>query len=245
MPENPVTGRPAAPVESVFGGERQTPHAVFEKSRIENAGASPMHRPNDLAMACPKCAAQGIPDSRMFAQVNQGYYCMRGHKWTDYDELMSMNPAKLPFKGFKAKQDNYRKVELEMPESTVAALQAKFKDNLAETLAAFMDVIAQSRFMLVNEESLVKLEQLTGMPIKNGNNLVVVVYALKEKEREQSDAIEKLEARTAGPGKASPDTVTLDLPNVMEKIRTKLGPNETVEDFLTNAVTTFVQNDWI
>jgi|SRR5882762_2547366 len=244
MPTNPITNRPAATVEDVFGGEKNTPHEKFQKSREENAGATPVHRPNDLALACPKCAAAGIPESRMFAQVNQGYLCTRGHKWNDLDALMALEPKKLPFKGFKARQENWRKVELEMPESTLLELQKKFKDNLPETLAAFMDVLSQSRFMVINDESLTKLEELTGIPLKNGMNLVGVVFALKEKERIQNEAIEKLEARAPG-AKQNPDSVTLDLASVMEKLRTKLGPGETVEEFLSNAVNTWVANDWI
>jgi hypothetical protein len=244
MPENPITGRPAAAVENVFGGERQTPHALFEKARVENAGATPNHRANDLALACPKCAASGIPESRMFAQVNQGYFCMRGHKWNDLDELMALGPTKLPFKGFKARQENWRKVELEMPESTLLELQKKFKDNLPETLAAFMDNLAQQRCMVVNEESLEKLEELTGIPLKNSQNLVGVVFAMKEKERSQNETIEKLEQRSPG-SKLSAGNVVLDVGSVMDKIRTKLGPGETVEEFLSNAITLWVTNDWL
>jgi hypothetical protein len=181
----------------------------------------------------------------MFAQVNQGYYCMRGHKWQDFDELMSLGPKKLEFKGIKARQENWQKLELEMPASTLQELQKKFANNLPETICGILDVISQTRSMLVNEECLTRLESMTGIPLKNGNNLVGAVFAIKEKEREQTETIEKLQARASTTGaKASPGTVTIDINNVMEKLLTKLGPGETVEDYLQNAITTSVVNDW-
>ena len=85
MPTNPVTHKEMQPLTSVFGGTKNTPRAVFDRSRTENAGTVVATRANDMAMACPRCDAAGT-ESRLFSRADAGYYCVTNgaHKWNDY-----------------------------------------------------------------------------------------------------------------------------------------------------------------
>ena len=245
MPINPVTGNNMAPLTEVFGGVKSTPRAVFERSRTENAGAVVNHRPNDLALACPKCAVQGNPKSRMFSRPDSGYYCLSGHKWLDWDELMSMNPEKLDFKGITAKQDGWKKLTIEMPGSVLDDLQKKFGEKLNATLRSVMDILTQQRYMVISEEDLKRLQEHTGQDLKNSSQLVGSVYSLKQSNQNLEEANRMLKANRGGRS-VSPTAISIEFGDLADTILQKAQdwgqePSEVVADVMRK----YIENGWL
>jgi DNA-binding phage protein len=255
MAENPVTNREMAPMPDVFGSEKNTPHAVFEKSRREagysgtrsSAGeTSANHRPNDLAMACPKCPG----DVRMWERAGAGYYCLNGHKWLDYDELMSLNPRKLPFKGIVAKQEGFTKVTLDVPGSVAEALTKKFGDKLAPTLSAVMDIISGSKFILMGENDVLQMTRHLGQDVPSSAFILGKVYELKASNDQQKETIDKLRVNLAAKrgvhGVASDSEVSVDLGSeLMEKVQNLAASREQpIDDVIRGVVQNAIENDW-
>jgi hypothetical protein len=245
MPDNPVTGREAQDVGSVFGGEKNTPHAVFQKSRTENAGATPQHRANDMAMACPTCEKAGTPGMRLFSRADAGYYCLQGHKWKDYDELLSLNPTKLAFKGIPAKQEGWEMLKLELPGSLLRELQAKFGEKLASTLRAVMDVLASRRFLMIEDENLDRLGRELGVDVKNADGLFGAVYAVIQEKKELKEENERLRQKK-GPATKSATELTIDFGEIHDEILAlardrELEPSEIVK----GVVDSYRANGWI
>jgi hypothetical protein len=260
--ENPVTHRPSAPVQDVFGGERQTPHAVFAKSRAEsgwtpenpNGTVSVQHRPNDLAMGCPTCRAAGKPGVRMFAREGVGYYCVGEpqHRFKDFDELMAMNPEKLPYRGITARQEGFIQVQVEVPGSVAQAFQGKFGDRGAATLAAVMNTLSQSRAMILGEEDLKNIEEKLGKPVTNGAVIAGEMYSLKTSLEEASATITRLRTnlQTAARGsrvQVSDSTVIVDLgEELAQKVNEQASQREwSAEAYITEATRLAIEGGWV
>lgn len=255
MAENPVTNREMAPMPEVFGAEKNTPHAVFEKSRREagytgtrsSAGeASANHRPNDLALACPKCPG----DVRMWERAGVGYYCLNNHTWKDYDELMSMNPRKLPFKGIVAKQDGFTKITLDIPGSVAEAMTKKFGDKLSATLSAVFDIISGSKFILMGENDVRQMVQHLGQEVPSSAFILGKMYELKSSNEQFKETIDKLRANLAAKrgaaGVASDSEVSVDLGSaLMEKVQNLAASREQpIDDVVRIVVQNAIDNDW-
>jgi hypothetical protein len=224
MPDliNPVTGNPMKSMSEVFGNERESPHAVFQKSRIENVNSAPRHRENDLALACPSCRAEGNPNVRLMAKNDVGYYCLAGkHKWNDMDQLMSLNPDKLKFLGTAARQEGWEKFTMEMPGSVLQDLNAKFGDRLGATLRGFIEILATQKFILVPEENLKKIVDLTGQEIPNAITLQGVVYNMKVTLDQQKQELEQFRQNPSAQGQASPSSVTVELGMMYQMVKDK------------------------
>lgn len=248
MAINPATGHESEPIASVFGGEKDTPHAFFQKSRTENAGAVTHHRPNDLALECPKCK-NGV---RLFSKEGVGYYCVAGHKWLDYEDLMSENPAKLDFKGTPARQEGFIKINLDVPGSVASQLQKKFGDRLPATISALLDVISGPKFLMLGEDDIKRLTDQIGQEVKSSSLLVGKIFEYKQKIDEDAATIKtlrtSLQSRIARGGAAITDaTMVLELGDdlaakVTEKAESKgMSPDE----YVRTAATLAVEGDWV
>jgi hypothetical protein len=262
MPTNPVTHLDAVPVQDVFGGERQTPHAVFSKSRAEggwtpdnpNGNVTVQHRPNDLAMACPRCKTAGKPGVRMFAREGVGYYCVGDpqHKWKDIDELMGESPDKLPYRGIVAKQTGFTKVEVELPGAVAEAFQKRFGDRGAATLAGVMDALSKPRAMIVGEEDLKNIEERLGEPINNAAFLAGKLYALKTALEEEKALTQRLRTnlQTAARGsrvQVSDSMVVLDLgEDLAEKVNQAASQRDwSAEAYIQEATRLAIEGGWV
>lgn len=236
--------------EGLQGRTGEKASDLFQRSQNVYAGETPNHRANDLALACPKCRAKGNPAVRMLARAGAGYYCESGgHRWNDYEELMGENPDKLAFKGFKARQEGYEKITLDMPGSTLQALQAKYGDKLAETLSNYISVLTNDRFLIVYEEDLRRIEQNVGAEIKNAKQLAGATFERAEKLRELQEQVDKgPAAETAAPAFNVPGVVMINVLDVEEKLKEKAAtgdPPRSVAQFLTDTVREWIKNDWI
>lgn len=245
MPTNPMTQREMQPLTSVFGGTKNTPRAVFERSRTENAGTVVATRANDMAMACPRCAAAGDKESRMFSRADSGYYCLKGHKWNDYDELMAMDPAKMAFKGIVARQDGWEKLPVDLPGSVKSDLEKKFGDRLQATIRAVLETLAQSKCLMVPEEDLKRLNDHTGMDLKNSSQLVGAVYSLKQTNTNLEES-NRLMKNNRGGGSVSPTAIVVELGDLCAKVIAKANERETTPgEVITTVVEQYAANDWM
>jgi len=245
MAINPVTNREMQPLTSVFGGTKNTPRAVFERSRTENAGTVVATRANDMAMACPKCKAAGNPESRMFSRADAGYYCLQGHKWNDYDDLMAMNPDKLAFKGIVARQDGWEKLPIDLPGSVKSDLEKKFGDKLQATVRAVLETLAQSKCLMVPEEDLKRLNDHTGMDLKNSSQLVGAVYSMKQTATNVEEQ-NRLMKNNRGGGSLSPTAIVVELGDLCAKVIAKADERETTPgEVICTVVEQYAANDWM
>lgn len=232
--------------EGVLGKTGEKASGLFGRSRDAYQGASVAHAENDLALACPTCRANGNPNSRMFARIGAGYYCRSGHKWQDMDALMSLSPDKMKFVGIKTKQEGWRELKIEMPGSTLQALEEKYKDKLGETLAAFIALLTDNRCLIVGEEDLIRVEQHLGREIRNGRDLAGVVYERTEKIKELQERVEKPSTEPT-PGLNIPGVVVVNLIDVMDKLEERAktcDPPMTVSEFVTKNVREYVNQGW-
>jgi hypothetical protein len=245
MPTNPVTGRNMAPLSEIFGATKNTPRAVFDRSRAENAGTVANHRANDLAMACPKCAVQGEPKSRLFSRPDSGYYCLKGHRWLDWDELMSMDPQKLEFKGLTARQDGWEKLTIEMPGSVLKDLQSKFGEKLAATLRSVMDILTQVRYLIVPEEDIKRLQEHTGAELRNSSQLVGAVYSLKTTNANLEEANRLLKANRGG-RPISPTAMAIEFGDMADTILQKAADwNQEPSEVVADVMRKHIENGWL
>jgi len=272
MPEyNPRTHKEMSPMADIFPGRKvalpdglstateNEPSAFFSKSRAEHgwseqnpgAGRVANHRPNDLALECPRCAREGKPGSRMFEKGGVGYYCLNQHIWKDWDVLMSLDPKKLPFVGFKARQEGHRKVELELPGSTLDDLQKKFGDRMVATLGAVFDIMAQERYLLMHEEDLKRAEQTLGVPVRNGKELMGVIWERTEERRNLYAKIENLEARLKSKHPNAPvgnaeTSVTVDVGDMMDDMTALAsGRSQSIEELIVDTLRRWKEANWL
>lgn len=259
MPDNPITGRPSAPVQDVFGGERQTPHARFAQARAEG-GWTPEnpsgnvvtnHRPNDLALACPRCAAAGEADVRMFSREGVGYYCIKAnHTWKDIDELMGENPQKLPYRGHVTKQIGFQKVEVEVPPHVAEAFMKRFGDRGAATLASVMNVLSQPKAMLLGPADLQNIEERLGEPVTNPAFIAGKLFTLKTQLAEAEERVRQLQANlqnVARGSRVSDSTVVVDLGDELAgKVRAAAEAREwSMESYITESTRLGVEGGWV
>lgn len=258
MPVNERTGREMRSMVEVFGGRPQrmpdgsvtgsnTPAAQFAKSRNDNQGVVANHRANDLAMACPTCRDQlGNKESRLFSKADVGYYCLAGHKWKDFDELMARNPDKLVYRGIEARQEGWEKLTIEMPGSTLQDLKRKFGDRLAATLRSVMDILSGTRYMIIPEEDIKRLCEHTGKDLKNSGELVGAVYSMKTTTKDAVEENDLLKQNRSG-GSTSPTAITIDFQDLGPKLLAKakdwqMDVSEVVREQI---VRKYVENGWI
>lgn len=245
MPENPVTHRPMAPLSEIFGATKNTPRAVFERSRTEHAGEVANHRANDLAMACPTCEAQGKGEVRLFAKNDVGYYCINGHKWKDYDELLSMNPRKLQFKGIPARQDGWEKMTIEMPGSVLRDLKTKFGEKLSSTLRGVMDILTQVRYLIVPEEDIRRLQEHTGTEVRNSAELVGAVYSLKQTNQNLEEANRMLKANRGG-RTMSPTAIAIEFGDMADQILQRAADwNQEPSEIVADVMRKYIESGWL
>ena len=246
MALNPYTNREMAPLSEIFGATKNTPRAVFDRSRAENVGAVANHRANDLAMACPTCEAQGKGEVRLFAKNDVGYYCLSGgHKWRDYDELMSLNPRKLTFRGTPARQDGWEKLTIEMPGSVLKDLQTKFGEKLNSTLRAVMDILTQGRYMVISEEDLKRLQEHTGQELKNSSQLVGAVYSLKKSNENLEETNRMLKANRGG-RTMSPTAIAVEFGDLADPILQKAADwNQEPSEVVSDVMRKYIENGWL
>lgn len=261
MPDNPITHRPSAPVQEVFGGERQTPHAVFSKSRAEsgwtpenpNGNVVTSHRPNDLALACPRCDAAGEPGVRMFSREGVGYYCIKqNHTWKDFDDLMAAGPKKLAFRGTPARQEGFQKIQVEVPGAVAESFMKRFGDRGAATLAGVMETLSGSRSMILGEDDLRNIEDKLGKPVTNGAVIAGEMYALKQQLDEATATVTRLRTnlQTAARGsrvQVSDSTVIVDLgEELAEKVNQQASSREwSAEAYITEATRLAIEGGWV
>ena len=261
MPTNPVTQRESAAVQEVFGGERNTPHARFSQSRAEsgwtpetpNGNVVTTHRPNDLALACPRCEAAGEPSVRMFSREGVGYYCIKNnHIWKDFDELMAAQPKKLPYRGITARQDQYTKVQVEVPGAVAEAFMKRFGDRGAATLASLMNTLSDARSMVLTESDLKNIEEKLGEPVTNGTALAGRFYALKQQLDEANATVNRLRTnlQTAARGsrvQVSDSVVVIDLgDDLAEKVSQAAASREwTSEAYIQEATRLAIEGGWV
>jgi len=245
MAVNPTTQREMQSLTSVFGGRSKTPAALFERSRTEHAGEVVATRANDMAMACPRCASTGDKESRMFSRADQGYYCLKGHKWNDYDELMSMGPEKMPFKGIVARQDGWEKLPVSLPGSVKKDLETKFGDKLEATIRAVLETLSQSKCLMVPEEDLKRLNDHTGMDLKNSSQLVGAVYSLKQTTTNLEEQNRLMKNNRAG-GAVSATAIVVELGDLCAKVIAKAEERETTPgEVICTVVEQYASNDWM
>jgi hypothetical protein len=261
LPINPATGREGAPVEQVFGGERQTPHSVFDKRRREggwtperpNGTVVANHKAADLAIACPDCRdLLGKNDVRMFTRPDAGYYCMNGHRYNDYEQLLARNPAKLAYKGIVARQDGFVKMTIEMPGSVAELIKAKFGDKLSATLAGVMDVLSGERCILMGESDVKRLQDRLGEEVKSPAFIVGKIWELKEQTITLQETVDKLREnlrqRMSGRGEREvTDTMMmLDLGELSGPLLQKAQEKEWTPDmYVLEAVRLAIEGSWI
>lgn len=262
MPENPITHRESAAVQDVFGGERQTPHAIFQKSRAEsgwtpdnpNGNVTVHHRPNDLALACPRCKAAGKTGVRMFAREGAGYYCVGDpqHKWNDFDALMGENPEKLAYRGIVAKQEGHIKIQVEVPAAVGEAFMKRFGDRGAATLSAVMNTLSDSRSMILSESDLRNIEDKLGKPVSNGSSIAGELYALKTELEQEKATTARLRTNlhTAARGsrvQVSDSTVIVDLGDELaEKVNQQAASREwSAETYIQEATRLAIEGGWV
>lgn len=250
MAINPATGREAQEISSVFGGERETPHAVFQQQRSSIVSTtSSLPRNNDCGLECPRCG-NGV---RLFTRAGEpGYHCLNGHKWMGQDELMNENPKKLEFKMTPARQEGHIKMPISVPQTLKELLEKKFGTRLEATIANVLDVLSGPKFMILTEEDLRQIEIHTGQEIKNPASIVGQIYASKDRAIQDEATIKtlrnSLQSRVARGGAAITDaTMVLELGDelansVREKAESKgMSP----DDYVRTAATLAVEGDWV
>lgn len=261
MPTNPITHNESAPVQEVFGGERNTPHARFSQSRAEsgwspenpNGNVVTNHRPNDLALACPRCEAAGEPGVRMFSREGVGYYCIKNnHTWKDFDELMAAQPKRLAYRGTPARQVGFQKVQVEVPGEVADAFMKRFGDRGAATLAGVMSTLSGSRSMILGEDDLKNIEEKLGEPVNNGAFLAGKLYALKQELEQEKATVARLRTnlQTAARGsrvQVSDSTVIVDLgEDLAEKVNQAASQRDwSAETYIQEAVRLGVEGGWV
>ena len=247
MAENPVTHRPMAPLSDIFGGRKNTPSEIFKASRFENAGVVTNTRANDMALECPRCKAEGKTGVRMWSKTNvtMPYYCVNGHAWKDFDELMAMNPSKLPYQGIQARQEGWEKYELQVPGSLLKDLKTKYGDRLAATMRGVMEMLSQPRFLMVPEEDIKRLIEHTGIELKNSAQLVGAVYSLKTSNQNLEEANRLMKANRGGRA-TSPTAISVEFGDMADTILQKAAdwgqePAEIVADVMRK----YIENGWV
>jgi hypothetical protein len=261
MPENPITHREAAPVSDVFGGERNTPHARFSQSRAEsgwtpdnpNGNVATNHRPNDLALACPRCDAAGEPGVRMFSREGVGYYCIKqNHTWKDFDELMAAGPKKLEYRGIQARQEGHVEVKIKVPGNVADAFMKRFGERGGATLAAIMNTLSDSRSMMLTESDLKNIEEKLGKPVTNGSAIAGEFYSMKTALDQATADVTRLRTslQTAARGsrvQVSDSTVIVDLgEELSEKVNREAASREwSAETYIQEATRLAVEGGWV
>lgn len=261
MPTNPVTKRESAPVQDVFGGERNTPHARFAQSRAEsgwtpenpNGNVATNHRPNDLALACPRCEAAGEPGVRMFSREGVGYYCIKNnHVWKDFDELMAAAPKALTYRGIQARQEGHVEVKVKVPGNIADAFRQRFGDRGDATLASLMGTISESRSMMLSESDLKNIEEKLGKPVTNGIAIAGELYSLKQQVDEAAATVTRLRTnlQTAARGsrvQVSDCTVIVDLgEELAEKVNREAAQREwSAETYIQEATRLAIEGGWV
>lgn len=245
MPVNEKTGLGASAIESVFAGESQTPHAVFAKARVENAGSVANHRANDLAMECPICKG-GV---RLFSKEGTGYYCMNQHRWLDYEELMALKPAKLDFKGIVARQDGHVKYTISLAQYRLDDLNKKFGARLEATIANVLAVLS-GRFLILTENDLEQVAIHVGEEVKNPAFLVGKIYEYKKRAEELEEACKNLRASLGGGGAGRVFTATTAIVDLGDELMPQLAEKAaskgmTVVAYMKEASRLAVEGDWV
>lgn len=256
MPDNPVTHRSMEPLPTVFGGEKETPHAVFERGRRDNEGSGTVTaRANDAAMECPRCRAEGQENIRLWVKDKVGYYCMaQQHVWKDLDSLMNANPRKMAFKGTATKQSGFKKITFEVPGSVEEQLIAKFGDRLGATFTALADVVSSPKFLLIGEYDLKRLSDKLGQDVTSSALLVGKLFEFQEAKTESDETIKKLRSNIARmastrPGMAvqTDSTVVVDMgDDLSARLAARAEKNGMpVEEYIRQVTAMAIDGEWL
>lgn len=244
MPTNPSTGRDMAPMSEVFGSQRATPAAMLRQAKIDNPASTSAPKPQDMALACPACAAQGNENVRLFAKPEVGAYCINQHVWKNLDDLYLLNPKKLPYVGLTARQEGWKKLTLEMPGSVLDDLEKKYGDRLPATMRGLLETIASTKFMLVPEEILAKITEITGQEIANATVLQGIVYNIVQTRNDLKEEVRLLQERGAM-GTMTATSLPVELGSLYEKVTAKAqSQNWSASELIRYCVETCLANDW-
>lgn len=246
MPQNPQTGRDMAPLSEVFGNARETPASMLQRAKVDNPASTAAPKAQDMALACPACAAQGKTGVRLYAKPDVGFFCLNEHRWDNIDTLMSLAPAKLPYVGLTARQDGWKKLTIEMPGSVLDDLEKKFGDRLPPTLRGVLETIATAKFMMITEEILAKIVEITGKEIQNATVLQGVIYDICITRDNLKEELRLLQEK--GPAIGGTNTATslpVELGSLYEKVTAKAqSQNWAPAELVRYCVEQCFANDW-
>jgi hypothetical protein len=219
-----------------------SPKDFFLKSRAEHAGSTAQHRAVHCGLACPSDKDGKVCDQPLYASMSGKYSCSNGHEFRDHDELMKLSPRKIDIPKLVAKQDHYREVKLQVPEEIVAALQTRFGEKLAPTLAAILGVLVEPKSFIINGVDIERITKQTGVEFKNSSELVGTFFSLKEQLKLLQDQIAQVNAGAESVGGIpvmfDAETMALIRPKAREA-------NRSVNDWISETITLWVRNGWI
>ena len=140
--------------------------------------------PEEIAtgLGCPACArpkdGEGVT-SMLYNRVGKfSYYCRNGHEYNDMQELLALNPQRLPVPQKKTIQQGHETVNIQIPPDLKQDLLQKFgsAERLSQTLAGVLRVLAEKNAFLFNEVDVERTEKILGERPKDGSHLVGILY---------------------------------------------------------------------
>jgi len=158
---------------------------------------------------------------------------------------MALNPRKLPFKGLTARQEGWEKCTIDMPGSVLKDLQTKFGDKLPATLRAVLETLSESKCLMVPEEDLKRLNDHTGMDLKNSSQLVGAVYSMKQTNAGLEEQARLMRNNRKG-GAVSPTAVVVELGDLCQKVIAKAEERgQTPGELISTEVARYDAAEWM
>lgn len=234
----------------VMGTAGLKPTALFAATReaFRNSTAAPRQVAN-TGVACPKCKENGLLLNPVMSTAD-GLKCNMGHKYNDTMELLGQPHDTVPVAGHKTIQENYVSYTIQIPNSTMQALQAKYSDpeKLKATLAALAQRLIEGTTLIIPEAELRRMSDACGMSISSPAELFGVIKGQQKQIEDLQEEVKGIgPAAATGSGTAlrrgelilwfDPPTTT----SLQEKAKTA---ERRLEDFLEQYIGQANENNW-
>lgn len=169
-------------------------------------------------LACPACEAAGKTVPLMTSPGSYGYTC-GAHKYQDTEELMAMKPTRIPVpQKLKKPLGEQAELKLSMNPKLLAALQEKFKTNLATAAVTILTAILDSGCFLVTGFDVDRLQQLFGTKVEGPSKLVGLIFNMKNDLAEARGVAESIKKQPANGSTSEVNEVNGDFVQVSLRI---------------------------
>ena len=192
-------------------------------------------------IACPQCRDQGISASNpiMTKQGDSAYFCDKGHRFPDRDELYARQPTMLAYvpPAPKPRQGDV-KFAVNLPPELLGILQSRFSTRLDQVSRYFLEAMAEDGSFVVNNASAGQLGAHLGTKPDSAQKLLGLVWSLKQNA---DNAKEELKTVTGGKPQAggTRSELTLDFDEgVLVTLRAKAKEQKlSLRSFLEQVIT--------